>query len=880
MKQLLSLLLTLALLAGCNTQRKTVPPPEDPLLSDIFEERNLDTLVISAPSLFADEELPETYTLPKYTPSATRLHDLLHTRLDLRFDWEKEQVIGKATLKLKPYFYPTSEVTLDAKGFTFQKVTFAGRSEPLKYTYDDQQITIQLGRPYQRNEEYTLYIEYVATPGESGGSAAITSDKGLYFINPRGEDPDKPTQIWTQGETESNSKWFPTIDKPNERCTQEVYVTVEDKYTTLSNGLLVSSKKNTDGTRTDYWKMDQGHAPYLFMLAIGEFAVVKDQWRDIPLEYYVEPKYKDHAKAIFAHTPEMLEFFSTKLGVKYPWSKYAQVVVRDYVSGAMENTTAVIFGEFVQRTTRELIDDGNDGIVAHEMFHHWFGDYVTCESWANLTMNEGFANYSEYLWNEHKYGADEADYNLFNEWNGYLSSARGGGLHPLIHFGYEDKEDMFDAHSYNKGGSVLHMLRNYVGDDAFFAALNKYLNDNAYQAVEAHDLRLAFEAVTGQDLNWFFNQWFFAAGHPVLNIEYEYDATSNMATVTVTQTQPAEDGVPAIFQIPAAIDIYTDAGKTRHQVWMKERTQQFSFEVAQEPRLMTFDANRVLLCEKQEEKTEEAYIFQYKNGPKFLDRYEALQNLAYSESAIAIEIFRSALADPSWIIRAIAINYVEDNSNAAAMNTLRQMAAADPRSQVRAAALEKLTELEDSAAGDIAKKAIEQDSAYTVVAAGLQALVVLAPEEATTYAKKLEKEESSDILAAISSIYAESGDAAYLPFFVQNINRVDGYNALGFLESYQMLAAELDLDIAMDAMQNLKKVATENSSLWRRFGATRSLNQMRNYYNQIAKMEEDEATQAALQQSVLAINQMIEDIKAVETNSQLKSLYNQLTLQD
>ena len=277
----------------------------------------------------------------------------------------------------------------------------------------------------------------------------------MFFINPNNEDPEKPQQIWTQGETEWNSRWFPTTDKPNERCTQEMYLTVADKYVTLSNGLLKSSKKNADGTRTDYWKMDMPHAPYLFMIAVGEFAVVKQTWENIPVEYYVEPAYKADAKKIFNHTPEILSFFSKITGVKYPWQKYSQVVVRDYVSGAMENTTGVIYGDFVQKTERELIDNHNDGIVAHEMFHHWFGDYVTCESWANLTMNEGFANYSEYLWFEHKYGREEADRHRRNEINGYLGSVGQGGAHALIHWGYNDKEDRFDAHSYNL--SLIHI---------------------------------------------------------------------------------------------------------------------------------------------------------------------------------------------------------------------------------------------------------------------------------------------------------------------------------------------------------------------------------------------------------------------------------------
>ena len=330
-----------------------------------------------------------------------------------------------------------------------------------------------------------------------------------------------------------------------------MYLTVEDRFNTLSNGVLISSKKNNDGTRTDYWKMDLPHAPYLFMVAIGEYAVVKDSWNGKVVDYYVEPKFEEYARDIFPHTPEMLQFFSDKLGVTYPWPKYSQVVVRDYVSGAMENTSAVIFGEFMQGTDRELVDNRqNENIVAHEMFHHWFGDLVTCESWANLTLNEGFANYSEYLWLEHKHGKDEADFHRMQELSGYMQSA-ARDIHPLVDFGYENKEDMFDAHSYNKGGLVLHMLRNYVGDDAFFASLQKYLKDHSFSDVEGHELRLAFEDVTGEDLNWFFNQWFFSQGQPELNVDYDYDEDSKQVIVTVEQVQDPKE-MPPIFELPVA----------------------------------------------------------------------------------------------------------------------------------------------------------------------------------------------------------------------------------------------------------------------------------------------------------------------------------------
>jgi len=880
MKYLFSWMVVIALLMGCNTPKTVSTPPSDtPTTETETEERNLDTLTISASPLTPDEapmeateDIPDT--LPRYNASHTRVNDLLHTKLDLRFDWENEQVLGKATLKMKPYFYPTDSVTLDAKNFEFHQVAFAGKDAPLQYEYDGQQIVIDLGREYTRDEEYEIFIDYTASPNETGGSAAITSDKGLYFIDPRDEDTQKPTQIWTQGETEHNSKWFPTIDKPNERSTQEIYVTVPDEFETLSNGLLLSSEENADGTRTDYWKMDQPHAPYLFMLAIGDFAIVKETWENIPVEYYVEPEYEEHARAIFPYTPEMLTFFSEILDLKYPWQKYSQVVVRDYVSGAMENTTAVIFGEFMQQTERELIDVlDNEKIVAHEMIHHWFGDYVTTESWANLTMNEGFANYSEYLWLEYKYGADEADYHLLNEWSGYFNSAQGN-MHPLIHFGYDDKEDMFDAHSYNKGGAVLHMLRNYVGDDAFYTALNKYLEENAYSAVEAHDLRLAFEEVTGEDMNWFWNQWFFSQGHPELEVYYNYNDTLQQASVTVVQTQSPEGGTPPIYQIPTAIDIYTAEGKERHHVRVTKREQTFTFDVPQAPKLMTFDADRTLLGKIQEDKDENAYAYQFRNAPKFLDRYEAMQNLAYSDQAEAI--FKEALEDEFWVIRAIAVDFVEDNTDATVMEHLRDLAKNDPHSTVRATAIGKLATLQDEQVVDIAEHIIENDRSYTTISVALESLIELDSAAALQYAEKLENVESDEIKAAVSTIYANSGDPKYLPYFEENFNSVDGFSVVSLMESYQMLAADADAETAMNAMTKLKDIATDMSqSLWRRFGATRAINTMASYYEEQAANIEGEA-KMNYPKLVEQLDALLNEIQEKETDSQLQSLYNQM----
>jgi aminopeptidase N len=376
-----------------------------------------------------------------YNPSATRFNDLLHTRLDVRFDYAKRWMYGKATIEAKPYFYPQTTLVLDARGMQIDRVALidssAGKNDTAKtdYTYANNQLTIQLGRTFTRDEHYTVYIEYVAKPDElpAGGSAAISEDKGLYFVYPDADPKDSvlhPRQIWTQGETQSNSVWMPTIDCPNERMTSEIYMTVENKYVTLSNGLLTDQHKNADGTRTDHWKMDLPSAPYLVMMAVGSFSVIKDSWKGKDVNYYVEPQFAPYAKEIFGNTPEMIEFFSNKLGVPYAWPKYSQICAREYVSGAMENTSATLHSDFLQQDTRELLDGDNEDYISHELFHQWFGDLVTCESWSNLPLNESFATYGEYLWDEYKYGKEVADYSHYSSLGGYFRESAAGHRTP------------------------------------------------------------------------------------------------------------------------------------------------------------------------------------------------------------------------------------------------------------------------------------------------------------------------------------------------------------------------------------------------------------------------------------------------------------------
>ncbi len=675
-----------------------------------------------------------------YRGTATKVNDLVDTKLEVRFDYDKQWMYGKEQVTLHPHFYATDSLTLDAKSMAINKVALVkgGKQIPLSYTYDSSQLHIKLDKVYKRNESYTLYLDYVSRPNtiKAAGSAAITDNKGLYFINPKGEDKTKPIQIWTQGETESNSAWFPTIDKPDQKTTEQITMTVPAKYITLSNGLLISQKKNADGTRTDVWKMDLPHSPYLFFMGIGDYAVIKDKYKGKEVNYYVEKEYASVARKIFGYTPEMMAFYSRITGVEFPWSKYAQISGRDYVSGAMENTTATLHGSGVQQDAREL-KDGNEweNTIAHELFHQWFGDYVTAESWSNITVNESFADYSETLWNEYKHGKEEGDAKINADLRQYLTNPDAATKN-LVRFYYADKEDVFDDVSYPKGGCILHMLRTYVGDSAFFKSLNLYLNTYKFGNAEAQQLRLAFEQVTGQDLNWFWNQWYYGSGHPKLNITHLYDEKNHTETVTVKQTQEGQ-----IFTLPFAIDIYQNGNRKRYPVWIKDSVATYSFAVNNKPELVNADGEKALLCEKTEDKTFEEYAYQYNHAGLYRDRREALVWITKNvKDAKGTEFIKTALGDKQYRIRLLALNSLDVFKEDIAKSVepvLLTLAKSDSSTLVKAKAIELLGSLKKEDYKTLFANAVS-DSSYTVAGAALEALGKINDTLALEAAAKIE----------------------------------------------------------------------------------------------------------------------------------------------
>jgi len=778
----------------------------------------------------------------------------MHTKIEISFDWAKQWAYGKATLSFKPFFYETNILELDAKGFELIEIALVENEKqtPLNYEYNNEIITIELDKIYTKEETYEIFIDYIAKPNElkSGGSKAITDDRGLYFINPLEEEKNKPRQLWTQGETEASSCWFPTIDAPNERTTQEMFITVEEGFKTISNGKLVKQTNNDDGTRTDHWKQEIAHAPYLFMMAVGPFAEIEDNWKGIPMNYYVDEAYAPYAKQVFGNTGEMLTFFSEKFDLDYPWDKYHQVVVHDFVSGAMENTGAVIHYDGLHQTDRELLDYDREDIIAHEAAHHWFGDYVTCESWANIPLNEAFATWAEIIWKEHKYGKDEAALKILDDRLAYFDEAESYE-EALIRYYYSDKEDMFDRHSYQKGAQVLVMLEQYLGEEAFYKGIHKYLKDNALQPVEIHDLRLAFEAVCGEDLNWFFNQWFLGKGHPKLKVESYYDIEINQVVLSVKQQQKGQ-----IFQLPVKVNLHFGKNIETQNIFMSQKENTFTFNVAKKPDLIDFDPNNYLLAEVDEKKPIEDYVFQYQYTTGFLNHLEAIEGLTahYYDANITKDILIAALDNPFWAIRELAIENIDIEEEWFDLKFIKkkllQIAKNDSNTSTRSVAISKVSNKKFEVKAESVEPFLN-DSSYLVMSSGLYALNRIDSTLALKKAAKLTNEDNESIQHAVASILMHSSDASHNTFFKNYWQSATSYNRYTAVRNYgNYLSSISDFETSLKIAENLKESATTEKEKWLRYYAAEAL------YNKYKQLQENGTA------SKLKINELSDKIQS------------------
>lgn len=637
-------------------------------------------------------------------------YHVLHYDIRISIDERKKTVTGLVTTTLVPYPPALATLAFDAEEMAIHRVMLNGRD--LHYEVRPATLLISLDHPYSYRDTLSVTIEYSCRPR-----------RGLYFVQPDSGYPDKPWQIWSQGEDMDNHFWFPCYDFPNDKATSELTVTLPAKYTTLSNGTLVSVTENRNQkTRTFHWKEGKPHSSYLIMLAAGEYTVLRDRVGPLPLEYYVYPGQVEDARACFSQTPRMIRFFSEKIGFPYPWEKYAQVLIRDFVVGGMENTSATsLADEATVYNARARLDNSPVSLIAHELAHQWWGDVVTCRDWRHLWLNESFASYFDPLYFEYSVGRDEFDYQMYNAQKRGIEVDKHLGRKPIVSVG------SYGENVYPRGAAVLHMLRFVLGDDLFWRSIHHYITKYQFQNVETNDLKVAVEEATGLNLYWFFNQWVYGAGYPVFEVSYLWNDTRHCVDLHVRQTQTT-DSLTGIFRTPVDIEVTTPAGSVMHRVTLTSADTVVTLTAPARPTLVIFDKGNWLLKELHFSRAPEEWLTQAESAASPVDRIRGIQELSALQDSIPCQavLARIAATDPFWAVRQEAVTLL-GNLRVAGPGGQEEIqrallaASRDGRPSIRAAALNQLSKFRSPEVLDRLHAALE-DSSYSVEAAAVRAL--------------------------------------------------------------------------------------------------------------------------------------------------------------
>jgi aminopeptidase N len=658
--------------------------------------------------------------------------DTRHVALDLRFDWEHEQLIGIETMIFRPLVANLQSIELDAADMAITSVRLLNGG-PLKFEMnaEKQKLRIALGRSYQPADELTIVTEYRTTGAQDKIPGLVGA--ALRFIKPTPDDPTRPKQIWSQGESEYNHYWFPVYDHPNDFFTSEITATVEKPLTVVSNGKLLDTKDNKDGTRTFHWKIDQPHASYLSSIIVGEYTPIVSEYAGIPIITYVYPSEVTEGRVTAARLPEMVKFFSEKTGLKYPYAKYAQTTVRDF-GGGMENISATTQTDNMIHDARTELDSNTDGLQSHELAHQWFGDYVTCRDWSDIWLNESFATYFQAMWDEHKLGGEDFLYSdVKANQDAYLNAWKQGNRHPIVTKNYANPDAVFDTYAYPRGGAVLHMLRKTLGEENWWRAINYYLHKYANQPVETEQFRIAIEESTGQAMDWFFDEWVYKMGHPIFRVTQNYDPATKALKLSVEQLQTldATSQFPqvALFQTPVVIEIGTASGTRLERVQiLPKREQIFTLTVDSKPLLVNFDYRGTLIKEVQFDKTTEELAYQLTRDEDVLGRVWALGQLAargnsastgeVEKQRIAAELASVVTRDKFWGVRADAATALAAVKDSSARNALIA-ATSDADARVRARAVTSLATSKDPVLANLFEKLLNDQSYAVIKAAAL-----------------------------------------------------------------------------------------------------------------------------------------------------------------
>lgn len=667
------------------------------------------------------EERRGPFTAPPHSVR-DRMFDLQHVRIELDIDWDNEVVQAKTVSRLTP-FEELDELRFDAVGLEIERVALvsAGSADSsseskkqLEFETLPETLVVRLDQPYDESSELTVEIDYRIEQPE----------RGFYFVNPDENEPEQARMAWTQCQPADARYWFPTFDSPNERCTSEIIATVPASYYVLSNGVLQSTEEVEGDRKRWHWVQEQSHSPYLFSVVAGEFEPLEQAWKNIPIISYVPTGRMEEAERSFGQTPEMMELFCEKIGYRYPWPKYAQICVDEYVAGGMEHTSATTLTTRTLHDARAELDVSSENLVAHELAHQWWGDLLTCKDWGELWLNESFATYFATIWKEHDEGWDEATWARYEEAEAYFNEDANRYRRPIVSYRFKDPNVMFDRHSYPKGGRALHMLRNELGDAAFWAALRHYALTHEYSVVETADLRTAIEESSGRGLNWFFDQWIYHGGHPVFDVEYRWDSDEKVVRLTVKQTQEVTELTP-LFRVPVEIALVLPEETITREITISKPEETFSFSLPKRPERVVFDPQDWILKKLSFSKSKQEWINQLANDEHIIPRVRAAEALGgFKPDADARDaLLAAAASDSFWAVRQTAVKALGPFGGDQVRTALIAIASGDEKSAVRREAIAALKEYPSEATAACLRKVIAEDQSYYAIAAAIETLV-------------------------------------------------------------------------------------------------------------------------------------------------------------
>jgi aminopeptidase N len=598
--------------------------------------------------------------------SRDRKFDVRHVKIEIAVDPAKKRIAGTVTHTVRPFQDGLTSVDFDCAELTVRRVTARGRK--CGHRVEDGKLFVTLPSPARKDRDLDIAVDYEGSPR-----------RGLYFIAPDADRPDKRVEVWSQGQDEDSRFWFPCVDYPNEKQTTEVIVTVPAGMKALSNGRMLKRTKNARrGTETFHWRLDFPHVAYLVTLVVGRFEIFETKWRGVPVTYWAPQGRMADVKRTLGRTPRMMSHFSAKTGVPYPYPQYAQVFVQDFIFGGMENTSATTLTDtaIVDRASEPEV--WMDSLVAHELAHQWFGDLVTCRDWSHGWLNEGFATFMETVWKRAAEGDDESAYYRMGEQEAYLAEDAKSYRRAIVWKRYHDPIEIFDRHLYQKGACVLHMLEQELGEDVFWHCIRTYLERHAKGSVVTDDLRRAIEDVTGRNMEWFFDQWVMKGGHPDLVVSVK--PGKGAVTLRFDQRQPVDELTPK-FRFKVDVRVETIRGPVARTLEVTDSPQSFEIPVRGPLKWVAVDPGAHILHSGKVEQPEGAWIAALGHDRDGATRVRAARALVETATPAAVRALAQSLrGDKLWFVRAEAASALGHVRGAAARDALvRCISDADPR---------------------------------------------------------------------------------------------------------------------------------------------------------------------------------------------------------